>query len=689
MIPQTLKDAKRWILWKYEDGRKVPYCVRGFRASSTKASHWTSYEAVVAEYADNPEDYAGLGFVLGDGYSGVDLDGCRDKATGEIDSFAQAMIAECGSYWEPSPSGTGVKIFCTGDVPKSYKRPREDAPGKALEVYGGGRYFAVTDLGEALPLAPIPERLLIVPPTDSTEQTGDRPPQWERAREAVLALPPSIEGSGSHNAILQAVCEVFRWGMPDKHGMAIVKEYNQTKCFHDDGETPYPWSKDEILHKWRSAKPKTAGEIGKRLYETAPSETADEFGTIEVDGPTETKAAVAGDEFGAVVVTETKGDKKKVVLKFRDYPLDALPPEVAAYINAASTSLSCATAAVAVPFLVATGGIIGNKRWADPTGEWEVPPNLWAAIICPPGTAKTSISKKAFRFFNKIENDLNESFLEQWKDWSMNADKKKTTPPERRRLKVGDTTMEALIGVYRLAPNGIVIEADELVGWVNSIGQYKQGQGSDKSHWLGFWTGEVVHYDRKTGEPAYIRLDRPIVSISGSIQPQVLADTIYLSGRDDGLLQRLLVCMPPPPGIDDLHIGKIANEITQPIDDAYERLFGLQENIDDNLKESGPVVMTLCPEALEMFRVYRFDLKLGAAALDDIYLRGHWNKLDTYTIRFAIILELCNWSFGRGSDKVISAESMASAIRLTEWHQYESLRVYRYLAVKSANTKRK
>lgn len=687
MIPGELKGAKRWILWKFEEGRKVPYSVKGFRASSMKPSNWTTYEAVRDEYADDPTAWAGLGFVLGDGYCGVDLDGCRDLTTGVIDEFATELIAECGSYWEVSPSGTGVKIFCTGEVPKAYKRPR-DEPGKALEVYGGGRYFAVTDLGEAAPLAPIPERLLIVPEKEGEKiQDGDKPPQFEQARAAVLSLPDSIEHNGSHNALLQAVCEVMRWGMLDKYGMMIVKEYNQTKSFHEDGETPYPWLKDELLHKWRDAKKKVtaAGETGKRLHETQPSATVDEFGTLT----TETTEKANGGEFGDLPATPATTAKKKVVLKYREYPIDALPVEMRAYVEAAAVTLSCTAAPLAVPFLVATGGVIGNKRWADLTGEWAVPPNLWAATICLPGTAKSSITKKAFRFLTAIEKRLNAEYLELWNDWNSNADKKKVSPPERRRMKVGDTTMEALISVYRLAPNGVVIDADELVGWVNGIGQYKQGQGSDKSHWLGFWEGTEVHYDRKTGEPAYIHLERPIVSLSGNIQPQVLADTIYQTGRDDGLLQRLLVCMPPAPGINKLHIGKIPDEITKPIADAYDRLFELQNELDDNLKDTKPVVMSVDDRALDLFCGYHLDLKIGAAALDDIYLRGHWNKLDTYTIRFAIILELFKWAVGRGSDKVISAESMESAIRITEWHQYESLRVYSFLATKSTNLKRK
>ena len=52
----------------------------------------------------------GIGLVFnGDGLIGVDLDDCRDLATGDMASWASDIIARLDTYCEVSPSQTGVK----------------------------------------------------------------------------------------------------------------------------------------------------------------------------------------------------------------------------------------------------------------------------------------------------------------------------------------------------------------------------------------------------------------------------------------------------------------------------------------------------------------------------------------------------------------------------------------------------
>jgi hypothetical protein len=85
-------------------------------------------------------DYHGIGFVFTpeDDLCGVDLDGCLDPATGEIEGWAQEIIEELNSYTEISPSGTGVHILVKGELPSERNRR-----GK-FEAYDRARYFTIT-----------------------------------------------------------------------------------------------------------------------------------------------------------------------------------------------------------------------------------------------------------------------------------------------------------------------------------------------------------------------------------------------------------------------------------------------------------------------------------------------------------------------------------------------------------------
>src|SRR5215218_7106943 len=100
---QNMRALRQFVCWRYEerDGKetKVPYSpLTGERASSTNPASWTSYEEAVAAYRER--NYGGIGFVFtkGDPYCGVDLDGCLDSVTGEIEPWAQDVVRDLDSY---------------------------------------------------------------------------------------------------------------------------------------------------------------------------------------------------------------------------------------------------------------------------------------------------------------------------------------------------------------------------------------------------------------------------------------------------------------------------------------------------------------------------------------------------------------------------------------------------------------
>lgn len=81
-------------------------------------------------------------------FTGIDLDHCRNKETGEIEPWALEIIKILNSYTETSPSGTGIRIFVTaGDDFPSVNRKKgglgESGKG-VIEIANTGKYFSVT-----------------------------------------------------------------------------------------------------------------------------------------------------------------------------------------------------------------------------------------------------------------------------------------------------------------------------------------------------------------------------------------------------------------------------------------------------------------------------------------------------------------------------------------------------------------
>jgi putative DNA primase/helicase len=151
LVPSELKAKPNWVRWKLETihGRptKVPYQLNGNKASSTDSATWNTYEAIVNGAVIN--ETQGVGIMTDGSFVGFDLDGCRNPATGEIAEWARRVINTLGTYTEITPSGYGVRVYATGQLPDGARRfslalSAGFGNKVGIECYGEKRYFTVT-----------------------------------------------------------------------------------------------------------------------------------------------------------------------------------------------------------------------------------------------------------------------------------------------------------------------------------------------------------------------------------------------------------------------------------------------------------------------------------------------------------------------------------------------------------------
>jgi len=147
-----MKLQRRWVVWNAEEvkGRKtkVPYSVKGHRASSTDPKDWCTY----AEAKKASEFFSGIGIIFGPDQLllGIDIDHVLvpnakgipiiDKSHGEAENIAR-LIKEAGTYTEVSPSGTGLHLYLALEEPLALDANRHSP----YEAYTSGRFFTYSE----------------------------------------------------------------------------------------------------------------------------------------------------------------------------------------------------------------------------------------------------------------------------------------------------------------------------------------------------------------------------------------------------------------------------------------------------------------------------------------------------------------------------------------------------------------
>ena len=143
-LPEELVELRQFVAWRYvprekgNPGKKPINPHTGREASTSDPKTWGTLEEAAVRCAT--DSLAGVGFVFteGDPFAGVDLDNCRNPATGELEAWAKRIVDAFDSYTEVSPTGTGVKIIVRGELPSGRNRRGP------VEMYDSGRFFTLT-----------------------------------------------------------------------------------------------------------------------------------------------------------------------------------------------------------------------------------------------------------------------------------------------------------------------------------------------------------------------------------------------------------------------------------------------------------------------------------------------------------------------------------------------------------------
>lgn len=145
-IPASMAVLHGWMYWV---DNKIPKTIRTDPATG-KCNHNNPYcLASIDEVLERVRNFRcrhGLAFSFQREFrlTYVDLDDCRDPATGELTEFAAGIVRRLNSYTEVSVSGKGLHIVVRGQVEKPRMHTKTRWAGRQIEIKPFNFYMTVS-----------------------------------------------------------------------------------------------------------------------------------------------------------------------------------------------------------------------------------------------------------------------------------------------------------------------------------------------------------------------------------------------------------------------------------------------------------------------------------------------------------------------------------------------------------------
>jgi hypothetical protein len=403
---------------------------------------------------------------------------------------------------------------------------------------------------------------------------------------------------------------------------------------------------DEYRRKWESFKTGGTGFAVANLVSMANEDDAPV--EVEVVGVrTLPKYRTTGKDLGS-----------KAIRSFQPFPLSALPGPFDELVRNASQSLQVDPSMVAVPLLSALAGAVGGNsvRLLVKSG-WTEPPIVWTVVSAESGTGKThafdiavdsvtEIQRRAFREYAaelesfRILQGEYERQLSQWKKQKTGQDQPE--PPRKPvcwRVKLDDTTTEALVARLSENSRGLLVAVDELSGFFGSFDRYASG-GGDEAKWLRGYDGKDLTADRKTGDCPVLHVPRAAVSITGTIQPELLRKHFTTDRMESGLVSRFLLVEPPETKREGWTEDEVDPEVRDRCLRIVEKLCRLEGTVSERDEdEKEPVLLTFTESGKSAFVDWcRFHQQIQ----DDTFgaVRAAYAKLKSVPARVGLVFHL-------------------------------------------------
>ena len=364
------------------------------------------------------------------------------------------------------------------------------------------------------------------------------------------------------------------------------------------------------------------------------------------------------------------------------FPLEIFPKAIRDIIEALEEYENYNVDFTAASFLTVFAAAMGNTWSVRFMTGWVSRPIIYMVLVGSPSCGKTPPLQQAVAPLLKLDGEYDMIYCKEmetyrrWERMSAKQREKHSLPeemkmPQRKCHVVVDSTVEALIGALRDNPRGVLIYKDEIDSLLSNFNRYN---GSDEGYFLSLFSGTPFKYSRKSNNE-HIFLANPYCSIIGTTQPGRLGEQFGGKRMMNGFSSRFLKVYPE---IDKMPSW---NDTAMPdgVLEEWERIIRKVVTVTPSTDQEGKATsIELLFSQESKLRVIQWKDEVNNKAYaetDSDAVRALCGKLETYLVRFCLVIQIMHGICGESGMDKIEPGTAELAIRLTEYFRNMESRI--------------
>ncbi len=364
------------------------------------------------------------------------------------------------------------------------------------------------------------------------------------------------------------------------------------------------------------------------------------------------------------------------------FPLEIFPKAIRDIIEALEEYENYNVDFTAASFLTVFAAAMGNAWSVRFMTGWVSRPIIYMVLVGSPSCGKTPPLQQAVAPLLKLDGEYDMIYCKEmetyrrWKRMSAKQREKHSLPeemkmPQRKCHVVVDSTVEALIGALRDNPRGVLIYKDEIDSLLSNFNRYNS---SDEGYFLSLFSGTPFKYSRKSNNE-HIFLANPYCSIIGTTQPGRLGEQFGGKRMMNGFSSRFLKVYPEIDKMPSWNDTAMPDGVLEEWERIIRKVVTVTPSTDQEGKATS-IELLFSQEAKLRVIQWKDEVNNKAyAETDSDAVRALCGKLETYLVRFCLVIQIMHCICGESGMDKIEPGTAELAIRLTEYFRNMESRI--------------